>query len=148
MSWKYPDLIKFVNSRTIENLTPLYILHNSIQQSNKTGGSDISNKDLLIGYLIESTTGLVTDSSLCLTCFDRDWLNIPMFHELIERHTGKTCIIDITSESWGPTKISTSKRIFSAWIDDYTNSNSLNDRICIDSHKVVNLSIKVKVSIV
>ena len=143
MTWAYPELLRFVNSRTIETVTPIYIL-NGGKVTGESSAEAIQDNDLFIGYTIVSTTGLLTDSSLCLINFNPSWVNAPTLGNLIKQHNGRTCIIDITSESWGPKKISSAKEIFTEWIKDYNTHHTMNPRIIIDVHTQKCLTIKVK----
>ena len=143
MTWAYPELLRFVNSRTIETVTPIYIL-NGGKVTGESSAEAIQDNDLFIGYTIVSTTGLLTDSSLCLINFNPSWVNAPTLGNLIKQHNGRTCIIDITSESWGPKKISSAKKIFTGWIKDYNTHHTMNPRIIIDVHTQKCLTIKVK----
>tara|TARA_Y100000389_G_C17134289_1_gene351774 strand:+ start:137 stop:574 length:438 start_codon:yes stop_codon:yes gene_type:complete len=144
MTWKYPELLGFINSRTIKSLKPIYVSKNSLHETNSYLDS-LKNNKLLIGYLIESTTGLVTDSSLCIFRFSNELLDINLFKKLLKEHSSRICIIDTYSDSWGEKKVFLGKQIIREWTDDYLMDNNMNNEIYLN--KLRDLSIRIRVNI-
>ena len=145
MSWKYPELLSFINKRSIKALFPIYVSENSLGKNNKYL-DNLENNKLFIGYVIESTTGLLTDSTLCISRFSNELLGISAFKKMLDQYIGRICIIDVYSNSWGEKKVSLGNRIFKEWTDDFLLDNQVQKEICINNvHK---LSIRLKINIV
>jgi len=118
MYWKYPQLIHLVEFRTIEGISPVYIY------------TTATNK-LLIGYVIESTTGLMTDKTLCIYNFSKNFLNNKKMLDLINKYKNKTCIIDCYSESWGKKKVIIGRQILIDWVQEFLEEEKLLSPIII-----------------
>ena len=130
MYWKYPQLLNLIEFRTIEGVTGVYIY--------------INNTRLLIGYVIESTTGLLTDKTLCIHKFSEKYLNNNHLQKLLNQHKENTCIIDCYSESWGEKKVIIGRKILTEWVNDFLTEEKANQPIIIEHNLDLRLRINLK----
>ena len=130
MYWKYPQLLNLIEFRTIEGVTGVYIY--------------INNNRLLIGYVIESTTGLLTDKTLCIHKFSEKYLNNNHLQKLLNQHKENTCIIDCYSESWGEKKVIIGRKILTEWVNDFLTEEKANQPIIIEHNLDLRLRINLK----
>tara|TARA_B110000208_G_C11708739_1_gene408490 strand:- start:832 stop:1251 length:420 start_codon:yes stop_codon:yes gene_type:complete len=137
MYWKYPILLEFMSDRIIENLKEIFICDDLVTNYTKW----IKNKSLHIGYIIHSTSGLREDDTLCLFRFEETWLQNRSFKDLINIHSGRTCIIDEYSESWGHKKVKMANTYFKTWISEYLENNECDKETTIND----NLNIRIKI---
>tara|TARA_B110000908_G_scaffold141380_1_gene168970 strand:+ start:814 stop:1212 length:399 start_codon:yes stop_codon:yes gene_type:complete len=131
MYWKYPQLLNLIEFRTIEGVTGVYIY--------------INNNRLLIGYVIESTTGLLTDKTLCIHKFSEKYLNNNHLQKLLNQHKENTCIIDCYSESWGEKKVIIGRKILTEWVNDFLTEEKANQPIIIEHNLDLRLLINLKI---
>jgi|TARA_B110000977_G_scaffold103122_1_gene134658 hypothetical protein len=131
MYWKYPQLLNLIEFRTIEGVTGVYIY--------------INNTRLLIGYVIESTTGLLTDKTLCIHKFSEKYLNNNHLQKLLNQHKENTCIIDCYSESWGEKKVIIGRKILTEWVNDFLTEEKANQPIIIEHNLDLRLLINLKI---
>ena len=131
MYWKYPQLLNLIEFRTIEGVTGVYIY--------------INNNRLLIGYVIESTTGLLTDKTLCIHKFSEKYLNNNHLQRLLHQHKENTCIIDCYSESWGEKKVIIGRKILTEWVNDFLTEEKANQPIIIEHNLDLRLLINLKI---
>ena len=117
-----------IEYRTVEQVTPVYI---SIKNKDNKYKAFIQNNRLLIGYIIESTTGLLTDKTLCIYRFLESWLVNKNFINFINKHKNKTCIIDCYSDSWGKKKIVLGKTHLIEWVNEFLEEEPLKNPIII-----------------
>lgn len=143
MYWKYPELIHLIEYRTIEGITPVYI---SIKNTENKYREHIKNNKLLIGYVIETTTGLITDKTLCMYRFLESWLRNKNLINLLHKHRHKTCIIDCYSESWGEKKVVSGTNVLTDWVKEFLTEEKLNKPIIIEDNLdlriIFNLSVQ------
>ena len=131
MYWKYPQLLNLIEFRTIEGVTGVYIY--------------INNNRLLIGYVIESTTGLLTDKTLCIHKFSEKYLNNNHLQKLLNQHKENTCIIDCYSESWGEKKVIIGRKILTEWVNDFLTEEKANQPIIIENNLDLRLRVNLRI---
>ena len=131
MYWKYPQLLNLIEFRTIEGVTGVYIY--------------INNTRLLIGYVIESTTGLLTDKTLCIHKFSEKYLNNNHLQKLLNQHKENTCIIDCYSESWGEKKVIIGRKILTEWVNDFLTEEKANQPIIIEHNLDLRLRVNLRI---
>ena len=131
MYWKYPQLLNLIEFRTIEGVTGVYIY--------------INNRRLLMGYVVESTTGLLTDKTLCIYKFSENYLNNNHFQKLLQQHKDNTCIIDCYSESWGEKKVLIGRKILTEWVNDFLTEEKANQPIIIEHNLDLRLRVNLRI---
>tara|TARA_B110000211_G_scaffold18825_1_gene19584 strand:+ start:6247 stop:6645 length:399 start_codon:yes stop_codon:yes gene_type:complete len=131
MYWKYPQLLNLIEFRTIEGVTGVYIY--------------INNRRLLMGYVVESTTGLLTDKTLCIYKFSENYLNNNQFQKLLQQHKDNTCIIDCYSESWGEKKVLIGRKILTEWVNDFLTEEKANQPIIIEHNLDLRLRVNLRI---
>ena len=131
MYWKYPQLIHLIEFRTIESVTPICIYE--------------KNKKTNVGYIIESTTGLITDKTLCIYKFSKEYLKNNNLINLLKKNNERTCIIDTYSDSWGKKKVVIGRQVLIEWINEFLEEDKLNNPIFIENSLDFRLKINVKI---
>lgn len=126
MLWKYPVLIDLFNERTIEEIHPIHLIN--------IKGLGVGKK-LLIGYILHTTTGLLSDKTVCIFKFMNEILKLNDFNDLIESNKERVCIIDCYSDSWGIKKVKLAREILKEWIQDYLDDNNLSKEHILDGNK-------------
>jgi len=149
MFWKYPSLIDLFNERTIEEIQPVYLTN---IKTTKEFNNYIQDGKLLIGYILHTTTGLLSDKTVCIFRFMEEILELKDFKDLLESNKERVCIIDCYSESWGIKKVKLAREILKEWIQDYLDDNDLSKEYVLDGNETtlnnsckLNLKINIRV---
>lgn len=105
--WTFPNVQTFMQKRTIVSVR------------------DVILNDTSIGYILETTTGLSTDETLCLYEYKPSWLKVRAFNKLVNEYANinRSCIVSTSIKSWGPSKVKKTKTSMDAWIKDYFDEN-------------------------
>ena len=140
MYWKFPKLLHLIEYRTIENIQPVYFNGHCEQYQEYS-----ENNKVLIGYVIESTTGLLTDCTFCIFRFSENWLKNKTMIKLLKQYKNRVCIIDQYSASWGKKKIVLGKKILNTCVSKFSENNNLEKPIIIKKYS--DLRIKLNLTI-
>ena len=131
MYWKYPQLMHLIDYRTIEGVNLVFMYTNTTK--------------LLIGYVIESTTGLLTDKTLCIHNFSEKYLNNIEIKNLLQKYKNRTCIINCYSESWGKKKVIVDNKILTEWVNDFLEDEEPKQSIIIENNLDLRMKINLKI---
>jgi len=110
--WTYPKVLSFMKKRTIVSVT------------------DVRMGDNKIGYILETTSGLSTDKTLCLIEYRPSFVNVCSFKKMLREYdsVNKCCIISTDIKSWGPGKVKKTNTLIESWISDYFSENQEDNR--------------------
>ena len=98
--WTYPNLLKFLEKRSL------------------LSKEDVHFNDEIIGYVLETTVGIHTDNTICLTKYKESWLQNINFQSFLQKYSPRICIISKSIRSWGPGKVKKGLKEISTWIFD------------------------------
>ena len=142
MFWKYPKLLHLIEFRTIENVTPVHV---ELKGETIYDAEIIQDNMLLIGYIIGSTTGILSDNTLCIFRFLETWLEIPRFKELINMHKNRICIIDQSIDSWGEKKKILGTNILLEWIAEFLEKQTCDNPIIVENQTKLRINVNITI---